>query len=159
MATLTEIAPPFVEMAHRIVWCAAATVDVHGRPRSRVLHPVWDWDGATLRGRIATSPDSPKAADLAVMPSISLTYWAPNHDTATAECGAAFDPSPEARAALWERFKTAPAPVGYDPAFIPGWDTPASPGFGCLVLEPRSIRVMPGSVLLKGEGEVALWRR
>ncbi len=159
VTTLAEVAPQFIEMAHRIVWCAAATVDIHGRPRSRVLHPVWDWDGTTLHGWIATSPESPKAADLRVMPSISLTYWAPDHDTATIECAAAFDPSIEAREALWERFKNAPTPVGYDPGIIPGWDTPASSGFGCLVLEPRSIRVMPGSVLLQGQGQVATWRR
>ncbi|MCB8968188.1 MAG: pyridoxamine 5'-phosphate oxidase family protein, partial [Ardenticatenaceae bacterium] len=48
MHELTEIAPAFVEMAHRIVWCNAATVDSKGRPRSRVLHPIWQWDGTRL---------------------------------------------------------------------------------------------------------------
>ena len=33
MNNLTEIGPAFVEMAHRIVWCSAATVDARGRPR------------------------------------------------------------------------------------------------------------------------------
>ena len=56
MNNLTETAPAFVEMAHRIVWCSAATVDAQGRPRSRVFHPLWQWDGAKLIGWICTNP-------------------------------------------------------------------------------------------------------
>lgn len=37
MNELSQVAPAFVEMAHHIVWCGAATVDVKGRPRSRIL--------------------------------------------------------------------------------------------------------------------------
>jgi hypothetical protein len=159
MTTLAEIASPFIEMAHRIVWCAAATVDTAGRPRGRILHPIWEWDGASLTGWIATSPLSLKATHLAKTPSISLTYWTSNHDTATAECDAVFDASDEARAALWDRLENGPAPVGYDPAIIPGWDSPQSEGFGALVLDPWFLRVMPGSVLLAGTGEVLTWKR
>ena len=50
MTTLEDIAPKFVAMAHQIVWCTAATVDAKGRPRSRVLHPIWEWDGTHLVG-------------------------------------------------------------------------------------------------------------
>ena len=39
MADLASVAPAFVEMAHRIVWASVATVDLQGRPRSRVLNP------------------------------------------------------------------------------------------------------------------------
>ena len=45
MTDLAKIAPQFVEMAHRIVWASAATVDAKKRPRTRVLHPLWIWDG------------------------------------------------------------------------------------------------------------------
>ena len=41
MTELAEIAPSFVEMAHRIVWCTVATTGSDGRPNTRVLHPVW----------------------------------------------------------------------------------------------------------------------
>lgn len=71
---LTTVAPAFVEMAHRIVWCVAATTDTSGNPSTRVLHPVWEWDGEQLTGWIATSPLSPKAEHLARTPSVSLTY-------------------------------------------------------------------------------------
>ena len=45
---LGTVAPAFVEMAHRIVWASVATVDRQGRPRSRILHPIWQWDGTEL---------------------------------------------------------------------------------------------------------------
>lgn len=156
--SLADVAPAFVSMAHTIVWCSAATVDRSGRPRSRVLHPIWEWDGAALIGWIATSPSSPKAADLASTPALALTYWAPSHDTCSASCRATWAASAEERAAGWDRFANGPAPVGYDPAIVPGWDRPTSAAFGILRLEPYELRVMPGSVMLRGEGERLAWR-
>jgi hypothetical protein len=155
---LSKVAPAFVEMAHRIVWCIAATTTASGAPATRVLHPVWEWDGAELTGWIATSPNSPKARDLAERPAISLTYWAPNHDTCTADCATSWDATPEGRQAGWDRFLHAPAPVGYDPAIIPQWTSPEAPEFGMLRLRPERLRVMPGTVMVGGPGELLNWR-
>ncbi|MGQ0830668.1 MAG: pyridoxamine 5'-phosphate oxidase family protein [Microthrixaceae bacterium] len=157
MTDLATIAPAFVEMAHRIVWCIAATTAVDGTPRTRVLHPIWEWDGSTLTGWIATSPLSPKAADLAAQPRVSLTYWTANHDTCTADCDTAWENSDAERAAGWDRYVNAPAPVGYDPSIIPPWTGPTAPAFGILRLEPQRLRVMPGSVLLAGQGDTLTW--
>ena len=158
MNDLAAVAPSFVAMAHRIVWCVAATADADGRPRTRVLHPIWEWNDGTLTGWIATSPQSPKAADLSATPHLSLTYWAPNHDTCTADCDAAFDTEPADRAAGWERFASGPSPVGYDPSIIPGWTSPDAAEFGILRLTPHRLRVMPGTVMLSGQGETLTWR-
>jgi len=157
-APLDTVAPVFVELAHRIVWCTVATVDPTGRPRTRILHPYWEWDGGTLTGWILTSPLSPKAKDLAELPEVSLTYWNPDHDVATAECTTTWDNSPEQREAGWKRFAEAPAPVGYDPSIIPPWTDPQAEAFGVLRLSPHRLRTMPGTVMLKGEGEVLTWR-
>ncbi len=159
MPPLATVAPAFVEMAHRIVWCVAATTGADGRPQTRVLHPIWEWDGASLAGWIATSPLSPKAADLAANPALSLTYWSPNQDTCTADCDAVFETGGSERAAGWQRFASGPAPVGYDPIIVPGWESPESPSFGILRLSPRRLRVMPGTLMLGGEGELLTWRR
>lgn len=159
MATLAEIAPPFVEMAHRIVWASGATVDEQGRPWSRVLHPLWTWDGAELTGLVATSPLSPKRAHLDAHPHVSFTYWAPDHDTCTAQCDATWDLTDEGRAEGWQALATAPAPVGYDPSIIPGWDDPTSPTFGILRLRPWRLHVMPGAVMLEGRGAPLSWTR
>ncbi len=158
-AALDTIAPTFVEMAHRIVWCTVATVDSTGRPRTRILHQYWEWDGQDLTGWILTSPLSPKADDLAQLPEISLTYWNPQHDTCTAECTTAWENSPEEREAGWKRFAEAPAPVGYDPSIIPPWTDPQAEAFGVLRIEPHRLRTMPGSVMVAGRGEVLTWRR
>lgn len=159
MTDLGEIAPAFVAMAHRIVWCTVATVGSDGRPRTRILHPIWEWDGTDLTGWIATSPQSPKAADLAEQPAVSLTYWDATHDTCTADCDTEWENTDEQRQAGWDRFANGPVPVGYDPSIIPAWTSPAAPGFGILRLTPTRLRVMPGSVLLAGQGEVSTWRR
>jgi hypothetical protein len=158
MHALADVAPAFVEMAHRIVWCTAATTGVDGRPRTRVLHPIWEWDGTSLTGWIATSPSSPKAADLAAVPAMSLTYWAPDHDTCTAECHAEFETDSAARRVGWDRFAEGPAPVGYDPAVVPQWTSPDAEAFGILRLAPHRLRVMDGSVMLLGEGRLLSWR-
>jgi len=155
--TLETVAPAFVDMAHRIVWATAATVDTAGRPSTRILHPVWDWDGTTLTGWIATSPLSLKAKHLAAVPTMSLNYWTTNHDTCTATCATAWELSEAEREAGWKRFVEAPAPVGYNPAIIPGWDTPQSPGFGILRVEPTRLRVMEGSRMAGGEGLLLVW--
>ena len=104
---LAAVAPAFVEMAHRIVWCSAATVDARGRPRSRILHPLWRWEDGALTGWIATGPTPLKRAHLAAHPYVSLTYWAPDHDTCTAECGAelVYDDATRTRSGMpsWRR--------------------------------------------------------
>ena len=158
MTTYNEIAPAFVEMAHSIVWCTAATVDAKGRPRSRVLHPLWQWDGETLSGWIATGPTPTKLAHLKASSYVSCNYWASNHDTCVAECRAEWAFDTETKQMVWDLFVNAPAPVGYDPAVIPGWDNAESPGFAALKLDPWRLRVMPGTVMMEGKGNVLSWR-
>jgi hypothetical protein len=146
MSELAEVASAFVAMAHRIVWATVATVDPQGRARTRVLHPIWEWDGATLVGWIATDPTSPKGSHLAANPSVSVTYWAPDHDTCTADCRSSWITDDAGRAEVWRRFVEGPAPVGYDPASIPVWATgPTSPRFAGLRLEPWRMRVQSAS--------------
>jgi hypothetical protein len=161
MTDLATIAPAFVEMAHQIVWCSAATVDAKRRPRSRVLHPIWEWDGAELTGWIATDPTSPKRAHLDRDPYVSCNYWAPSQDTCLAECGVEWALDEESCIAVWNRFPNGPAPVGYDPSIIPQWDSPQSPHFGALKLTPWHVRVLPGSVMMSGGavGELLTWKR
>jgi hypothetical protein len=159
VSTYEETCAAFVEMAHRIVWCSAATVDAEGRPRSRILHPIWEWDGATLVGWIATSPTATKRAHLDHSPNISLSYWAPNHDTCTSECVAEWVQDDDGRSRIWDLFKNGPAPVGYDPAMIPAWkEGPLSSRFMPLRLAPWRLRVFPGTVLMGQGGAVLTWQ-
>lgn len=158
MNELNETAPAFVEMAHQIVWASAATVDGKGRPRSRVLHPIWQWDGEKLVGWIATGPTPMKRAHLKASPYISLNYWSPSQDTCLAECHAAWAFDDETRTMVWNLFLNAPKPVGYDPKIIPQWTSPTCEAFAALRLEPWRLRVFPGSILLGQGGKVLDWR-
>lgn len=159
MYELAKVAPAFIEMAHRIVWASVATVDARGRPRSRVLHPIWQWDGEKLTGWIATSPTPIKRAHLARHPYASVNYWAGDHDTCVAECHAELLTDDATRVMVWELFKSGPKPVGYDPSIVPTWPAPTAEAFAVIRLEPWRLRVFPGSVLMGQGGEVLRWRK
>lgn len=159
MSGYRDVADAFRTMAHRIVWCTVATVDPDGRPRTRVLHPFWEWEDDRLIGWIATGPTPVKLAALGLSPNVSLTYWAPDHDTCTADCRAEWRNDDDTRRRVWETFASLPAPVGYDPAIVPAWsDGPTSDAFAVLRLDPYRLRVMPGTLMLAGEGELLTWR-
>jgi hypothetical protein len=155
---LDRIAPAFVAMAHSIVWASVATVDGDGRPRSRILHPIWEWDGTDLIGWVATVPTPIKRAHLHVHPEASVSYWTTTHDTCSAECAAQLYTDDETRKSVWDKFANGPEPVGYDPSIIPMWSQgPTSEQFAALRLTPYRLRVMPGTVMTKAEGDPLTW--
>jgi len=112
--TFAEIEREFIERVHAEVWCSAATVDSQQRPRSRVLHPIWE--GAT--GWIAPTRHSLKSMHLAAHPYLSLAYMHDPFKPVYVECGAVWDDDPHTKRRVWELFKQAPPPLGYDPASI-----------------------------------------
>jgi hypothetical protein len=148
MVDLDALAPDFVDAAHTLVYCSVATVDDAGRPRSRIMHPAWEWDGTRLTGWLTTTP-SPKLAHLGSRPFVSCA----NHDSwavaVVADCRVEPVTDDAARTHIWEFFRTAPPPLGYDPAAIgvPGWDAPTAPGFVVARMDPWRVqvrRVRPG---------------
>jgi general stress protein 26 len=146
------IAPAFHERVSRIVWCTVTTVDGKGRPRSRILHPVWE--GAT--GYIATGRTSFKAKHLKANPYVSCSYWDQQHQQVYAECRAAWDDTPAEKQRIWNLVKNAPPPVGYDPAlFWPGG--PQDPAFGVLKLEPWRIELWSLQEMATGKPS-QVWR-
>lgn len=155
--SLSAVAPAFVEIAHRIVWCTVATVDSAGRPRTRILHPIWTWDGADLTGWIASSPLSPKARHIEGNHNVSATYWDATHDTCTVDASVEWCNDLETRRETWDRFAGAEEPLGYDPSIIAPWTSPDVESFGVLKLTPQRLRVMPGSLLMTGQGELLTW--
>ncbi|MHC1558777.1 pyridoxamine 5'-phosphate oxidase family protein [Actinomycetospora sp. C-140] len=150
---LAALAPDFVARAHAVVYAALATVDGAGRPRSRVVHPFWEWDGTALVGWIATTP-SPKLRHLEVVPSASCAAYDGPWVAAVADCRAVRVTDDAARTRVWELLAAAPPPVGFDPGAIgvPGWDGPTAPGFVVLRLDPWRVQVRtvgPGGVVLR----------
>jgi hypothetical protein len=117
------VADAFIAIAHRVVWCSLATVDRRGRPRSRVVHPIWERTGDGVVGWLTSRPTPLRRAHLAATPFVSCSCWDPTHDVAVAECAAAWVEDPETKAHGWDVFRSVPPPAGYDPATI--W--PAGP--------------------------------
>jgi Pyridoxamine 5'-phosphate oxidase len=158
MSSYQDTGDAFMHMAHRIVWATVATVQPDGQPRSRILHPIWEWAGDRFVGWVATSRTEIKTAALASHPAVAVSYWSPSHDTCAADCIASWADDAVTRHRTWHLFADAAQPVGYDPRIVPGWDSADSPGFRVLRLDPYRLRVFPGSVLLGEGGEVLHWR-
>jgi general stress protein 26 len=137
MTNLTDIAPDFVAAAHSIVYCTVGSVDAGGRPTSRVMHPIWEWDGERLTGWLTTTP-SPKVRQLAAHPYVSCAYYDSWAVAVVADCRVEPVADDAARTRIWELFKATPPPLGYDPGAIgvPGWDEPTAPGFVLARVEP-----------------------
>src|SRR3990172_8672648 len=76
VSSFDEIAEEFGRRTRRIIWCTMATVNREGRPRSRILHPIWE--GSV--GWIATGRYSPKADDIDHNPHVSLCFWDQQHE-------------------------------------------------------------------------------
>lgn len=152
VSSFDDIKAEFDQRVQRIVWCNVASVDGKGRPRSRILHPLWE--GAT--GWIATGRASFKAKHVAKNPYVSLTYWDPKQEQVYADCRAEWADDPAEKRRVWELFKQTPPPVGYDPAlFWPGG--PDDPGFGALKLTPWRVEIWGLGDMMAGK-PARIWR-
>ncbi len=147
-----DLEEEFQRRVSRIVWCSVATVDRSGRPRSRILHPIWE--GTT--GWIATGRQTLKTKHLAANDSVSLCYWDPDHQQIYAECRAEWADDITEKQRIWDLFKSTPGPLGYDPAMI--WpDGADAPGFGILKLTPWRIELSSISEMSQGKAPL-VWR-
>lgn len=135
VGSFSEIEEEFMNRVRRIVWCSVTTVDRKGRPRSRILHPLWE--GST--GWIGTWRHSFKAKHLEHNPYVSLCYWDRQHQQVYADCKAEWEEDPEERRRVWELFKSTPSPVGYDPIMF--WEGPDDGEFGLMKLTPWRIEI------------------
>lgn len=149
VTSFDEIREEFDKRWRRIVWCNVATVDARGRPRSRMLHPIWE--GAI--GWILTGRHSTKEKHIARNPHVSVCYWDPEQQQIYAECTAAWEDGAAEKQRLWNLFKETPQPIGYDPAlFWPGGV--AEPGFGVLKLTPWRVEICGLQEMMTGTARV-----
>lgn len=152
VAAFSEIAGKFDAITRRVVWCTFTTIDRQGRPRARILHPIWE--GPT--GWIATGRTSLKSKHIAANPYVSVSYWDQVHEQVQVECRAEWDDSSAAKRHLWDLFKSTPAPLGYDLGTF--WKSVDDPTFGALKLIPWRIEIWSVGALAKGEPPL-VWRQ
>src|SRR5262245_44001739 len=149
---MSDALDAFMATAERVVYCSLATVDRRGRPRSRVVHAVWERTdaGETLVGWVGSRPTPFRRAHIARTPFASCFYWVPAHDVAVAECRVSWIEDDQGRRDAWERLSATPAPMGYDPAPIwPGG--PTGDDFVALRLEPRRVQAKGAAAMAAGE--------
>jgi len=146
----------FLQLTREIVWCTVTTVDAKGRPRSRVLHPIWQVVDGLPVGWIVTGKTPIKAGHLAANPHVACSYWSPAQNTVYADCVASWVEDPQVKQQVWDLFMTTPPPVGYDlTAFGPAG--PQSPAFTPLRLDPWRVQILRFSGW-DGNLTPSLWR-
>ena len=157
VALFADIGEEFVERIRNIDWCTIATVDTRDRPRSRIVHPIWEgntgWIGTLRNAHL-------KGKHLAHNPYVSLTNIAdipariPVRPVYV-DCRAEWEDTPADKRHAWKLFLESPPPLGYHPAEIFGFagiDHPEHPDFGVLRLKPWRIE------LVDGPGQSRVWR-
>ncbi|MGI8927827.1 MAG: pyridoxamine 5'-phosphate oxidase family protein [Tepidiformaceae bacterium] len=149
--SFAEIEPELMARVRPIVWCTVTTVDRRGRPRARILHPMWE--GSTAF--IMTGRQSFKTKHLEQNPYVSLSYWSVEHGLAYAECKAEWRDDAAEKRRVWELFKTTPPPYGYDPAMF--FKSADDPGFGVLRCTPWRVEVHSLAELATGTPS-RVWR-
>lgn len=135
VSSFAEIEAEFTERVQRMVWCNVATIDRLDRPRSRILHPLWE--GAI--GWITTRRNFHKAKHLAHNPYVSLAYIADLAKPVYVDCKTTWVDDLAQKQRIWHLCKDTPPPIGFDPT--PIYESYDHPNFAILQLIPWRIEI------------------
>jgi hypothetical protein len=150
VASFEELAPAFAARMAEAILCSAASVDGRGRPRSRVLHPVWE--GAV--GWVTTRRSTPKIRHLATNPHLSLAFVSDPFRPVYVECHAVWDGDLVTRERIWALCRSLPAEQGgFEPAET--WGVIADEENGLLRLSPWRIELND----FRGPPQTLIWER
>ena len=146
VSTFEEIESEFMQRVTKAVYCSMATIDRKGRPRSRMMHPIWD--GPT--GWVISWPESHKAKHLQANPYVSLAYIQDRDKPVYVDCSAEWIDEVREKERIWKLHQTTPPPLGFDPQ--PHYGTVHHRYYGLLRFRPWRIE------LGKLQGEPIIWR-
>ena len=140
----SAIQADFLEFTSRIVWCTTTTVDGQGRPRSRVLHPIFRVDGGRPVGWVLTGKTPVKTAHLAANPYVACSYWSPDQNVVYVDCIASWVEDEADKQRIWDVFLHTPPPLGYGERGLSGYspEGPRAPLFTPMRLDPWRIQVL-----------------
>ncbi|MEU4323657.1 pyridoxamine 5'-phosphate oxidase family protein [Nonomuraea dietziae] len=146
MTKFSEIQDAFEAYIGDIVYATMTTVDKKGRPRARVLIPVWEVvDGEPL-GWLATYKTPVKASHLAGNPHTTFSYWTPRQNAVSVDTVAEWVEDIEVKRRVWHLYRrTSPRGAGYDLGNF--WTSPGDPKLHVLRLEPWRVQVIRGTDL------------
>jgi general stress protein 26 len=135
VAKFEALQTEFMRRVTNAVYCSMATVDRTNRPRTRIVHPIWD--GPT--GWLISWPQSHKAKHLAHNPHVSLAYIQDKEQPLYIECVAEWVEDRVEKTRIWDLHRTTPAPLGFDPQ--PHYGTIDNPLYGLLRFTPWRIEL------------------
>ncbi len=139
------------------VYTTMTTVDRKGRPRSRALIVVWQFDLPEPVGWLGTFKTPIKAAHIAHNPHVGTAYWSRREDAAYLDSVARWDDDPKTSQAVWDMYRHgSPRGVGYQPSQF--WKGPDDPKFSVLRLDPWRVQVLPARDLAAGKPS-RIWRK
>jgi len=159
ISRFADVWEEFMERIQGGVYCNMTTIDRQDRPRSRMMHPVWELAGHDKNdkddktdpvGWIISWPQTHKAKHLARNPYVSLAYIHDKTKPVYVDCQAEWVHDLEEKWRVWEVHKQTPPPVGFDPE--PHFGTVEHEYYGLLKLTPW--RVELGNLY----GEPIVWR-
>ena len=106
-----DLQAEFLARVSQAVYCSMATIDRKGRPRSRIMHPIWDGP----IGWAISWPESHKAKHLAHNPHVSLAYIYDKNKPVYVDAVAEWMDDVGEKHRIWQLHKTTPPPLGFDP--------------------------------------------
>ncbi|MFI6033321.1 pyridoxamine 5'-phosphate oxidase family protein [Streptomyces sp. NPDC051315] len=142
--SFSEVESEFFQYISDIAYATMITVDKKGRPRARILLPVWEVVDGRPVGWLATYKTPVKSAHLANNPHTSYSYWNPRQNAVFIDSVSRWVEDEPAKRHAWELYrKGSPSGVGYDPRGY--WRSgPTDPEYHVLRIEPWRVQVLRG---------------
>ena len=153
-----ELAADFLAFTADVVYCTVTTVDPRGRPRSRVMHPIFEVVDGLPRGWAVTDRSPVKTRHLAANPFVCCSYWSPAHNTVTVDCEAAWVEDDATKQQVWDLFRYTPPPLGWGDLAAYEPERIHHPLFHPLRLTPWRVQVLRAEQLVAGDFRPRTWR-
>jgi general stress protein 26 len=128
-----DIAVEFRRRIEQTIWCTMTTVDRQGRPRNRLVHPVWE----EPTGWLATGRHTFKAKHLAENPWVSLAFWDQLQEQVYVDARATWVDDDAQKHRLWDLYSRKAEGYGLR-SF---WKGPDDPNYGLLQLDPWRVEL------------------
>jgi len=153
-----DIEQDFLRFTADIVYCTVTTVDARGRPRSRVMHPIFEVVDGEPMGWAVTDRSPVKTRHLAANPHVACSYWSPAQNTVAVDCVATWVDDIAGKQHVWDLFRLTPPPLGWGDlsAYQPGGIT--HPLFQPLQLRPWRIQVLRADQVARGDFHPRSWQ-
>jgi Pyridoxamine 5'-phosphate oxidase len=135
VTTFADLQSDFMKRIQEAVYCSMATIDRRGRPRSRIMHPIWD--GSI--GWVISWPESHKAKHLEDNPYVSLAYIYDKNKPVYVDALAEWIDAEGEKHRIWELHRMTPPPLGFDPQ--PHYGSIHHKYYGLLRLTPWRIEL------------------